>query len=75
MNCVAESNDQSLQWIYLNMINRICENNIILVSIHDIFPNYLYDAYTISKSRSKTDNEFQAIDFCGAGIIWLPFKS
>ena len=57
------------------MINRICENrknmrdHIILISIHDIFPNYLYDAYTISKSRSKTDNEFQAIDFCGAGII------
>ena len=37
--------------------------------MHYIFQNYLYDAYTISKSRSKTDNEFQAIDFCGAGII------
>ena len=42
---------------------------IIFISIHYIFQNYLYDAYTISKSRSKTDNEFQAIDFCGAGII------
>ena len=71
MNCVAESNDQSLQWIYYNMVNMILENRnyIIFISIHYIFQNYLYDAYTISKSRSKTDNEFQAIDFCGAGII------
>ena len=57
------------EFIRIYLIGFVKIEIIILIYIHDIFPNYLYDAYTISKSRSKTDNEFQAIDFCGAGII------